>query len=130
VTRETVAAAAAPRAIGPYSQAIRAGSLLFVSGQIPLDPATGSLVEGPIAAQTRQVLENIRAILAAGGSSPALVVKTTVFLVDMDDFGAMNEAYAAFFPDPPPARATVQVSRLPKDARVEIDVIAIRESRE
>ena len=123
--REAVATDRAPKAIGPYSQAIRAGSLLFCSGQIPLDPATGSLVDGDIAAQTRQVFANITAILQAAGTSLDRVVKTTVFLADMNDFGAVNAVYGRFVVDPPPARATVQVARLPRDARVEIDVIAV-----
>lgn len=125
VTRQAVATDQAPAAIGPYSQAIRAGQLLFVSGQTPLDPATGVLVEGDIAVQTRRVLDNVGAILAASGASFADVVRTTVFLLDMNEFGTMNGVYAGFFPDPPPARSTVQVSRLPRDARVEIDVIAL-----
>ena len=122
--RQAVSTPSAPKAIGPYSQAIRAGSLLFVSGQVPIDPATGQIVNGDIAAQTHRVFQNIGEILKAGGSSFDHVVRTTVFLADMDDFSAMNEAYATYFTAPAPARATVQVSRLPKDARVEIDVIA------
>ena len=113
----------APAAIGPYSQAIRAGEFLFVSGQIPLDPTTGALVDGDVRAQTRRVLENLSAIVAAGGASLDRVVKTTVYLVDMNDFPAMNEVYATFFSAPAPARATVQVGRLPKDVRVEIDAV-------
>ena len=123
--REAVAAPGAPKAIGPYSPAIRAGNLLFVSGQIPLDPATGSLVAGDIAAQTEQVMRNIGALLAAAGAGFEHVARTTVFLLDMNDFAAMNEVYARFVVDPPPARATVQVARLPRDVRVEIDVIAV-----
>jgi 2-iminobutanoate/2-iminopropanoate deaminase len=122
--RQAVSTESAPKAIGPYSQAIRAGDLLFVSGQVPIDPATGSLVDGDIAAQTTRVLRNIGAILDAAGASFDHVVRTTVFLADMNDFAAMNEVYAGCFTAPAPARATVQVSRLPKDARVEIDVIA------
>lgn len=122
--REAISTAAAPQAIGPYSQAIRAGSLLFVSGQIPLDPATGSLVSGGIPEQTRRVFENIGAILTAAGASFDHVVRTTVYLADMADFAAMNEVYATFFAAPAPARSTVQAARLPRDARVEIDVIA------
>ena len=122
--RVAVSTESAPKAIGPYSQAVRAGSLLFVSGQIPIDPLTGSLVEGDIAAQTRRVLQNVGAILEAAGASFGHVVRTTVFLADMNDFAAMNEVYASCFTSPAPARATVQVARLPKDARVEIDVIA------
>ncbi len=123
--RQAVAAPGAPKAIGPYSPAIRAGNLLFVSGQIPLDPATGSLVAGDIAAQTEQVMRNIGALLAAAGAGFAHVARTTVFLLDMNDFATMNEVYARFVVDPPPARATVQVARLPRDVRVEIDVIAV-----
>jgi 2-iminobutanoate/2-iminopropanoate deaminase len=122
--RQAVSTPSAPKAIGPYSQAIRAGSLLFVSGQVPIDPATGQIVNGDIAAQTHRVFQNIGEILKAGGASFDHVVRTTVFLADMDDFSAMNEAYATYFTAPAPARATVQVSRLPKDARVEIDVVA------
>ena len=122
--RQAVSTPSAPKAIGPYSQGIRAGSLLFVSGQVPIDPATGQIVNGDIAAQTHRVFQNIGEILKAGGASFDHVVRTTVFLADMDDFAAMNEAYATYFTAPAPARATVQVSRLPKDARVEIDVIA------
>jgi 2-iminobutanoate/2-iminopropanoate deaminase len=114
----------APKAIGPYSQAVRAGQLLFVSGQVPLDPATGQLVDGDIAAQTRRVFDNLAAVLKAGGRSFADVVRTTVFLADMNDFATVNEVYGTYFSEPYPARATVQVARLPKDARVEIDVIA------
>lgn len=122
--RSAVSTPSAPRAIGPYSQAVRAGSLLFVSGQVPIDPATGDLIAGDIAAQTRQVFLNIGEILIAGGASFDSVVRTTVFLADMNDFAAMNAIYATFFSPPFPARATVQVSRLPKDARIEIDLIA------
>ena len=122
--RQAVSTASAPKAIGPYSQAVRAGALLFVSGQVPLDPATGQLVDGDIAAQTHRVFRNIGEILTAGGASFDHVVRTTVFLADMNDFAAMNEVYATYFTSPAPARATVQVSRLPKDARIEIDVIA------
>jgi 2-iminobutanoate/2-iminopropanoate deaminase len=125
--RQAVSTEAAPSAIGPYSQAIRAGSLLFVSGQVPIDPATGAIVDGDIAAQTRRVLQNVGAILEAAGVSFDHVVRTTVFLTDMNDFAAMNEVYATCFTSPAPARATVQVSRLPKDARIEIDVIASTE---
>jgi 2-iminobutanoate/2-iminopropanoate deaminase len=123
--REGVHSAAAPQAIGPYSQGIRAGNLLFLSGQIPLDPATGTVVDGDISAQTERVLQNISAVLQSAGASFANVVRTTVFLLDMNDFAAMNAVYAKFVADPPPARSTVQVSRLPRDARVEIDVIAV-----
>jgi 2-iminobutanoate/2-iminopropanoate deaminase len=122
--RQAVSTASAPKAIGPYSQAVRAGSLLFVSGQVPIDPATGQIVSGDIGVQTHRVFQNIGEILKAGGARFDHVVRTTVFLADMNDFAAMNEAYATYFAAPAPARATVQVSRLPKDARVEIDVIA------
>ena len=114
----------APKAIGPYSQAIRTGQLLFASGQIPTDPATGAIVDGDVAAQTRRVFDNLGAVLKAANLSFADVVKTTVFLADMNDFAAMNEVYGKYFSEPYPARATVQVARLPKDARVEIDLVA------
>ena len=122
--KQAVSSPDAPKAIGPYSPAIRAGQLLFVSGQVPIDPATGQMIDGDIAAQTRRVFENIGALLTAGGRSFADVARTTVFLADMNDFAAMNEVYGQYFSEPYPARATVQVARLPKDARVEIDVIA------
>ena len=121
---ETVATSGAPRAIGPYSQALRAGGFLFTAGQVGFDPATGELVDGGIGEQTRQVLQNIRAILEAGGSGLAQVVKTTVFLVDMADFGAMNEVYAEAFGAHRPARSTVAVAALPRGARVEIEAVA------
>lgn len=120
---QAVSTAAAPAAIGPYSQAVRAGDFLFVSGQIPLDPSTGSVVAGDAAAQTRRVLENMGEILKAAGATFAGVVKTTVYLADLGDFAAMNEVYARFFGTPAPARATVQVGRLPRDVRVEIDAV-------
>jgi 2-iminobutanoate/2-iminopropanoate deaminase len=123
--REVIATDQAPRAIGPYSQAIRAGSLLFCSGQIPIDPSTGEFVSGGVAEQTEQVMRNLSAVLSAAQSSLKQVVKTTVFLADMDDFTAMNEVYGRFFGENPPARATVQAARLPRDARVEIEAIAI-----
>jgi 2-iminobutanoate/2-iminopropanoate deaminase len=123
--RTAVSTEKAPKAIGPYSQAVRAGQLLFISGQIPIDPATGNLIAGDIAAMTHRVFANIREILAAAGASLDQVVRTTVFLADMNDFAAMNEVYATYFGQPAPARSTVQAARLPKDARVEIDVIAI-----
>ncbi len=122
--KQAIASDAAPKAIGPYSPAVRAGQLLFVSGQIPLDPATGQMAAGDVAAQTRRVLDNVGALLAAGGRGFADVVRTTVYLADMSDFAAVNEVYGQYFTEPYPARATVQVARLPKDARVEIDVIA------
>lgn len=115
----------APKAIGPYSQAIIGGGLLFCSGQIPLDPATMEVVQGSVADQTRRVLLNLKAVLEAAGTSLDKVVKTTVFLRDMNDFAEMNAAYAEFFTEKPPARATVQAARLPKDVAVEIDCIAL-----
>lgn len=124
MARQAVSSDAAPKAIGPYSQAIRAGSLVFVSGQIPLDPATGAMVEGDIAAQTHRVFANLRAILEAAGATFDHVVRTTVYLADMNDFAVVNEIYGTYFSSPAPARATVQAARLPKDARVEIDLIA------
>lgn len=123
--RSVVQTPDAPQAIGPYSQAIIVGDFVFCSGQIPLTP-NGALVEGDVASQTRQVLTNLQAVLAAAGSSLDQAVKTTVFLADMNDFAAMNAVYAEFFPANPPARSTVQVARLPRDARVEIEVIALR----
>jgi 2-iminobutanoate/2-iminopropanoate deaminase len=114
----------APAAIGPYSQAIRAADFLFVSGQIPLDPASGTIVAGGIGDQTHRVLQNLGAILRAAGVSFDRVVKTTVYLQDMSEFAAMNEIYATYFPAPAPARATVQAARLPRDVKVEIDLIA------
>ena len=119
-----VASDRAPKAIGPYSAALRAGGLLFVSGQVPIDPSTGAMVDGDIAAQTRQVLQNLSALLEAGGASLSDVVRTTVYLADMNDFAAMNEVYRSFFSEPYPARSTIQAARLPRDARVEIDAIA------
>ncbi len=124
MAREVVTTAAAPAAIGPYSQAVRVGNLLFVSGQIPLDPSTGQLVPGDIREQTRQVLRNLSAILGAADSGLGRVAKTTVYLRDLGEFAAMNEVYAEFFGEQPPARATVEVARLPRDCRVEIDLIA------
>ena len=114
----------APAAIGPYSQAIQIGDLLFVSGQVPIDPSTGAIVEGDVKAQAQQSLNNLKAILNAAGTNMGAVVKTTVFLADMNDFAAMNEVYAQFFQEPFPARSAVQVGRLPKDAKVEIEAIA------
>ena len=122
--REAVSTSAAPAAIGPYSQAIRAGSLLFLSGQVPIDPATGDIVEGDIAAQTHRVFQNLGQVLKAGGATFDQVVRATVYLKDMNDFAVVNEVYGTYFSSPAPARATVQVARLPKDARVEIDLIA------
>jgi len=123
--RERVQTDQAPAAIGPYSQAIRAGGFVFVSGQIPIDPATGEFVSGGVAEQTRQVFKNLSAVLEAAGSSLDKIVKTTVFLQDMKDFAQMNEVYATFFSDAPPARATVAAAGLPRDARVEIEAVAL-----
>src|ERR1700761_842214 len=126
-SKQAIVTADAPAAIGPYLQAIRTGDLLFTSGQIPIDPATGNMVEGGIAEQTTQVLENLKAVLEAAGADFANVVKTTVFLKDMKDFAAMNEIYARYFAPEgvvPPGRSTVQVAALPKDALVEIECIA------
>ncbi len=122
--RQVVSTDKAPKALGPYSQAIRLGDFVFCSGQAGIDPATGKLVEGGIQAETRRVLQNLTAVLQAAGSSFNRVVKTTVFLKNMDDFKAMNAIYAEFFPAAPPARSTVQVARLPADASVEIEAIA------
>lgn len=122
--RQAVSTSAAPPAIGPYSQAIRAGSFLFVSGQIALDPVTGQMVDGDVSAQTRQVFRNLEEILKAAGASFDHVVRATVYLADMNDFPVVNEIYGTYFSAPAPARATVQAARLPRDARVEIDVIA------
>ena len=123
--KDIIATDRAPRAIGPYSQAVRAGNLIFASGQIPLDPSTGEFVAGGIAEQTEQVLRNLTAVFEAAGIGLAQVVKTTVFLANMEDFVAMNEVYGRFFAQQPPARATVQAARLPRDARVEIEAIAV-----
>lgn len=123
--KDIIATDHAPQAIGPYSQAVRAGNLVFASGQIPIDPATGEFVAGGIAEQTEQVLRNLSAVFEAAGLVLGQVVKTTVFLVDMDDFAAMNEVYGRFFAQQPPARATVQAARLPRDAMVEIEAIAV-----
>ena len=124
--RQAVTTPGAPAAIGPYSQAIRSGDLVFVSGQIPLDPETGRQVEGGIETETHRVLQNLRAILEAADSSLDCVLKTTVFLLDLGEFAAMNDVYRTYFPDPAPARSTVQVAALPRGARVEIEVIAAR----
>jgi 2-iminobutanoate/2-iminopropanoate deaminase len=121
---EVFASPDAPKAIGPYSPAVRVGDLLFVSGQIPLHPATGQLVDGDVGAETRRVMDNLKAILASAGLSFAEVVRTTIFLADMNDFAKVNEVYGAYLSEPYPARVTVQVARLPRDARVEIDAIA------
>ena len=122
--RQAVSSPSAPKAIGPYSQAIKAGNLLFVSGQVPIDPATGNLIDGDIATQTHRVCKNIGEILKAAGVSFDAVVRSTVYLQDMNEFAKMNEVYGTYFSSPAPARATVQVARLPKDAKIEIDVIA------
>jgi 2-iminobutanoate/2-iminopropanoate deaminase len=128
--RTIVRTTAAPAAIGPYSQAVTVpvgggAKMIFCSGQIPLDPATGAMVDGDVAAQTRRVLENLGAVLAAAGATFADIVRTTIFLADMGDFAAVNAVYGERFPQDPPARATVQAARLPRDARVEIDCIAV-----
>jgi 2-iminobutanoate/2-iminopropanoate deaminase len=123
--KEIIQTEHAPQAIGPYSQAVKAGGLIFASGQIPTDPQTGQFVVGGIVEQTEQVLRNLAAVLEAAGSGLNRVVKTTVFLVDMQEFAAMNEVYGKFFKEQPPARATVQAARLPRDARVEIEAIAL-----
>jgi 2-iminobutanoate/2-iminopropanoate deaminase len=123
--RTIITTDAAPAAIGPYSQAVAVGDLIFCSGQIPLTPA-GVMIDDDIVAQTHQVLQNVRGLLEAAGSSLGLVIKATVFLADMGDFAAMNSVYTNYFPQSPPARSTVQVARLPRDARVEIEVVALR----
>ena len=122
--RELIGTKDAPAAIGPYSQAIRSGDFIFCSGQIPLDPATGKMIDGGVAAQTERVLENLKAVLSAGGTSLESVVKTTVYMADLAHFPEMNAVYAKFFPKDPPARATIQAARLPAGALVEIDAIA------
>ena len=124
--KRIIKTADAPQAIGPYSQAVEANGLIFASGQIPIDPATGQFVAGGIAEQTERVLKNLQAVLEAAGSGLDRIIKTTVFLASMDEFGAMNEAYGKFFTADPPARATVQAARLPRDARVEIEAIALK----
>jgi 2-iminobutanoate/2-iminopropanoate deaminase len=123
--KEIISTDNAPGAIGPYSQAVKTGNMVFVSGQIPIDPATGQFVSEDVAEQTDQVFKNLRAVLEAAGSSLDKVVKTTVFLADMNDFAAMNEVYGKYFTADYPARATVQAARLPRDARVEIECIAL-----
>ncbi len=127
--KQIIATDRAPRAIGPYSQAVRAGNLVFASGQIPIDPATGEFVAGGVAEQTEQVLRNLTSVFAAAGVELNQIVKTTVFLAHMEDFAAMNEVYGRFFGEQPPARATVQAARLPRDAKVEIEAIAVSEPR-
>ncbi len=123
--RQVIATPEAPQAIGPYSQAIKAGGFVFCSGQIAIDPATNQLIQGDVAAQTARVIENLKAVLEAAGTSLARVVKTTVYLKNMSEFPAMNAVYGRYWPDVAPARATVEVARLPKDVLVEIDVIAV-----
>jgi 2-iminobutanoate/2-iminopropanoate deaminase len=123
--KEVISTSRGPKAIGPYSQAIKAGGFIFVSGQVALDPATGKIVEGDVSAQTERTLENLKAIVEAAGSSLDRALKATVFLKDLRDFAAMNEVYKRYFPSNPPARATVEVARLPLDLRVEIDLIAL-----
>jgi len=123
--KEVISTDKGPKAIGPYSQAIRANGFIFISGQVAFDPATSQLVEGDVAKQTARVLENLKAIAEAAGSSLEKAVKATVFLKDMNDFAAMNEVYARYFTHQPPARSTVEVARLPRDVRVEIDLIAL-----
>jgi 2-iminobutanoate/2-iminopropanoate deaminase len=127
-SKRAVATPAAPAAIGPYSQAVVAGSLVFLSGQIPLDPERGKIVEGSIEDETRQVLKNLAAVLAAEGLTLDAILRTTVFLTDLEDFPRVNQTYAEFFTEPFPARATVQVAALPRGARVEIDAIATRDA--
>jgi 2-iminobutanoate/2-iminopropanoate deaminase len=126
---ETIRTGGAPAAIGPYSQAVVHAGLLYTAGQIPLDPATGELVGGDVAAQAEQVLRNLGAVLEAGGASFGSVLKTTVFLRDLEDFAAMNEVYSRYFADHKPARSTVEVSRLPRDARIEIELVAAIRAR-
>jgi 2-iminobutanoate/2-iminopropanoate deaminase len=123
--RHAISTSDAPAAIGPYSQAIRAGALLFLSGQIPVEPATGATVAGDVAVQTARVLDNLGAVLRTAGADFDRVVKTTVYLADMTDFAAMNDVYGRYFRSPAPARATIQAARLPRDVRVEIDAIAV-----
>ena len=124
--KKIIATTAAPAAIGPYSQGIEGGSIVITSGQLPVDPVTGAFAEGGIAGQTRQSLTNVQAVLAQAGLTMENIIKTTVFLKDMNDFAAMHEVYATFFPENPPARSAVEVARLPKDAMVEIEAIAVR----
>lgn len=126
--REIIATPHAPAAIGPYSQAVQIGDLIYTAGQIPLVPETGKLVEGGIEEQTQQVMQNLSRILEAGGSSLAHVVKTTIFVTDLTDFAALNKVYGSFFAGDPPARSTVQVAALPLGAKVEIEAVAIRAS--
>ncbi len=124
--KKIIATSAAPAAIGPYSQGVDGGSVVITSGQLPIDVSTGAFAEGGIAGQTQQSLENVKAVLTQAGLGMENIIKTTVFLKDMNDFAAMNEVYASFFPSDPPARSAVEVARLPKDALVEIEAIAVR----
>jgi 2-iminobutanoate/2-iminopropanoate deaminase len=123
--REIITAEKGPKAIGPYSQAVKANGFIFTAGQVALDPVTGQMAQGGIAAETARVLENLKAVVEAAGSSLAQAVKVTVYLKDMNDFAAMNEVYARYFPKNPPARSTIEAVRLPRDARVEMDLIAL-----
>ncbi len=125
MTRKLIATDKAPKAIGPYTQAVVWNGLAFLSGQIPLDPSTNQLIQGDVGPQTERVLENIKQVLEASGSSLTQVLKTTVYLRDMGDFARMNEVYLRFFPENPPARSTIEAARLPRDVRVEIDAIAV-----
>lgn len=126
MARDVIHSEKAPKAIGPYSQAIRSGNTVYLSGQIPLDPATGELVPGDVSVQTQQVMSNLEAVLAAAGCTFANVVRCGIFLTDLADFGKVNEIYGRYFPENPPARATVQVAALPRGAKVEIDCIAVQ----
>jgi 2-iminobutanoate/2-iminopropanoate deaminase len=126
--KKIVSTEKAPKAIGPYSQAVISGGFAFLSGQIPLDPASGQIIQGDVAAQTERVMENLKSVLEACGATLESVVKTTVFLKDMGEFAQMNEVYGRYFPANPPARATVEAARLPRDVRVEIDCIARTDS--
>jgi 2-iminobutanoate/2-iminopropanoate deaminase len=127
LAREIIATDDAPKAIGPYSQAVKAGGMVFISGQIPIDPKTGLVVQSDIKTQTKLVMENAKAIIASAGCAMSDIVKATIYLKNMSDFAAVNEVYGGYFPVDPPARATVEVSRLPKDVAVEIDFIACKE---
>jgi 2-iminobutanoate/2-iminopropanoate deaminase len=124
--RKIVRTADAPQAIGPYSQAVEAGGFVFVSGQIPIDPKTGNVFQGDIKAQVKMIMENAKAILMAAGCSMSRVVRSTIYLNNMEDFASVNEVYGGYFPTDPPARATVEVSRLPKDVAVEMDFVAFK----
>ncbi len=126
MSRKIIKTVDAPQAIGPYSQAVEAGGFVYVSGQIPIDPKTGNIIQADIKAQTKTVLDNAKAILASAGCSMAKVVKVTIFIKNMNDFAAVNEVYGGYFPIDPPARATVEVSRLPKDAAIEMDFVAYK----